>query len=95
MLNERLRGCLVAAQMTVSDVAARLGVDPKTVERWITTGRVPYPAHRRATAALLKTTEVYLWPDLLDEIRVTSTSQAELVSLYPNRGAVPGASGIG
>jgi transcriptional regulator with XRE-family HTH domain len=89
-VNERLRGCLVAAQLTVSDVAARLRVDSKTVERWVAKERVPYPAHRRAMAELLKTTEAYLWPDVLDNVRTTSTSKAELVTLYPDRGAVPG-----
>ncbi len=38
---------------------------------------------------LLRTTEAYLWPEVLDDPRVTSTSRVELVSLYPHRGAVP------
>jgi hypothetical protein len=71
------------------DLAAHVGVDVKTVERWITKGRVPYRAHRPATATLLSTTEAYLWPDVLDDPRATSTSRAELVTLYPHRGAVP------
>jgi hypothetical protein len=66
-----------------------VGVDVKTVERWISKGRVPYRAHRTATAALLRTTEAFLWPEVLDDPRATSTSRAELVALYPNRGAVP------
>ncbi|TDD13441.1 XRE family transcriptional regulator, partial [Actinomadura sp. KC06] len=31
--------------MTEAGVAARLGVDPKTVHRWVA-GRLPYPRHR-------------------------------------------------
>jgi transcriptional regulator with XRE-family HTH domain len=65
MANERLRSCLAAAKLTTSDLAAHVGVDVKTVERWIIKGRVPYRAHRTATAALLRTTEAYLWPDVL------------------------------
>jgi len=89
MANERLRSCLAAAALTATDLAAHVGVDVKTVERWIIKGRVPYRAHRTATADLLRTTEAYLWPDVLDDPRATSTSRAELVTLYPHRGAVP------
>ena len=89
MANERLRGCLTAAELTTADLAAHVGVDVKTVERWIAKGRVPYRAHRTATAALLRTTEAFLWPEVLDDPRAASTSRAELVTLYPNRGAVP------
>jgi hypothetical protein len=88
MANERLRGCLAAAELTASDLAAHVGVDVKTVERWIAKGRLPYRAHRTATATLLRTTEAYLWPDVLDDPRTTSASRAELVMLYPHRGAV-------
>ena len=89
MANERLRGCLTAAELTTADLAAHVGVDVKTVERWIAKGRVPYRSHRTATAALLRTTEAFLWPEVLDDPRAASTSRAELVTLYPNRGAVP------
>jgi hypothetical protein len=88
MANERLRGCLAAAELTTADLAAHVGVDVKTVERWITKGRLPYRAHRTATATLLRTTEAYLWPDVLDDPRTMSASKAELVMLYPHRGAV-------
>lgn len=89
MSNERLRSCIGATGLTISDVAAAAEVDPKTVERWITTQRVPHRRHRQAVASLLRTQESYLWPDLLDDARANSISQAEVVSLYPNRGAVP------
>jgi hypothetical protein len=88
MANERLRGCLAAAELTTADLAAHVGVDVKTVERWIAKDRLPYRAHRTATATLLRTTEAYLWPDVLDDPQATSTSRAELVTLYPHRGAV-------
>ena len=87
--NERLRGCMVAAQLTILDVAAQVGVDPKTVERWITTGRIPHRPHRWATASLLKTDEAYLWPDAISEKQASSASEAEVLALYPDRGAVP------
>lgn len=73
----------------MDDVAAHVQVDPKTVDRWIRTDRIPHPRHRRATAALLKSSEPFLWPSLLDDARRASATAAEFVALYPHRGAVP------
>jgi len=89
VVNERLRNSIAAVQLTLNDVAVHVRVDPKTVERWIRMDRVPHPRHRRVTAALLKTTETFLWPALLDEARQASATAAEFVALYPHRGAVP------
>lgn len=88
MTNERLRGCIAANDLTIDSVASHVGVDRKTVERWITTERVPYRHHRWETAALLNQTETYLWPTLLDDTRVQAAADAEFVHLYPHRGAV-------
>ena len=90
MANERLRSCITGARLTIAEVAAQVGVDPKTVERWIVLGRIPHRSHRWATASLLGTDEAYLWPELADEQRTQAASTSELVTLYPNRGAVPG-----
>lgn len=43
-------------------LADTVGVDIKTVERWLT-GRIPYARHRRAVARALNSTEHELWPD--------------------------------
>jgi ADP-ribose pyrophosphatase YjhB (NUDIX family) len=75
----------------ITEVAAQVGVDPKTVERWIVLGRIPHRSHRWATASLLGTDEAHLWPELADERRTQVASTSELVTLFPNRGAVPGA----
>src|SRR5690606_4168243 len=89
MPNERLRNRIAAAGLGLADVAAHVQVDPKTVERWITKDRVPHRTHRWQTAQLLETDETYLWPSVADDVRTTAASQAEFVTLYPNRGAVP------
>lgn len=89
MANERLRGCISGAGMTIAQVAELVGVDRKTVERWISTNRVPHRGHRWKTAALLKQDETYLWPTLESDARVQGASDAEFVQLYANRGAVP------
>jgi hypothetical protein len=81
--NERLRGCITGARLTIAEVATQVGVDPKTVERWIVLGRVPHRSHRWATASLLGTDEAYLWPELADERRTQAASTSELVTLTP------------
>jgi hypothetical protein len=87
--NERLRSAIAEAHATIDDVAARVGVDRKTVERWITTGRVPHARHRWATAEYIERDEAYLWPQILEEKRAIDASRAELIALYPSRAAVP------
>jgi hypothetical protein len=52
---------------------------------------VPHRSHRWATASLLGTDEAYLWPEIADDRHTQAASAAELVTLYPNRGAVSGA----
>ncbi len=89
MANERLRSSITAAGHRYESVASHIGVDPKTVERWVTLGRVPHRAHRWATAQLLGRDEGYLWPSVLQEPRTQAASEAEFVHLYPNRGSVP------
>jgi hypothetical protein len=49
-----------AHRSAMAEVAAQVGVDPKTVERWIVLGRIPHRSHRWATASLLGTDEAYL-----------------------------------
>jgi hypothetical protein len=89
MPNQRLLSSITTANLSVLDVATHVGVDPKTVERWITKARVPHRAHRWVTAKLLGTDEAYLWPETVDDLRTKSASEAEFLHLYPHRGAVP------
>ncbi|MFC7758612.1 hypothetical protein ACFQY4_11950 [Catellatospora bangladeshensis] len=42
--NDTLRSALVSAGLTTVDLATALTVDPKTVERWLSRGRLPHPA---------------------------------------------------
>ena len=86
-MNHPLARAMRSAGMNEIDVAARLGVDPKTVRRWMT-GRKPYPRHRNALASMTGWSHYDLWPDLprtadhdgqADEVRI----------VYPHRSAVP------
>lgn len=87
--NERLRGALISAGLTPADLAERVEVDPKTVERWITTGRAPHRGHRLKAAQVLGQDDVYLWPSTANSRQAVNAAQAELLTMYPNRGAVP------
>ncbi|MFV2195554.1 DUF5919 domain-containing protein [Nocardiopsis sp. LOL_012] len=89
MPNERLRAALLQRGVTPSDLADTIGVDAKSVERWITQGRTPYRRHRYATAAYLEVDEVYLWPDALPPEQAKAASQSEIVEIHPHRWSVP------
>lgn len=75
--------------MTTTDLAAEVQVDPKTVERWISNGRMPHQRHRIATARALSVEPAYLWPEAANGHRAPALGAAELVAIYPTRGAVP------
>jgi transcriptional regulator with XRE-family HTH domain len=89
MPNERLRAALLEHGLTPGALSEQIGVDNKTVERWISLGRVPYRRHRYAVAARLAVDEAYLWPDALSREQVTEASNSEVVAIYPHRSDVP------
>ena len=89
MSNERLRSAIVEAGMSLAEFGDAVGVDPKTVERWITKERVPHRAHRLKSAGVLGRTDVFLWPTTESDPRSRAAAKAEFVDLYPNRGSVP------
>ena len=86
-MNEPLRQALLRARLREDDVAARLGVDPKTVRRWLN-GRVPYPHNRAAIADLTGADETALWPDAGGPL-AARTRPDELGTIYPHRWAIP------
>jgi len=86
-VNEPLRRALLHGRLRENDVAARLGVDPKTVRRWLN-GRVPYPHNRAALADLVEADEADLWPDAGGPL-AGRTRPDELGTIYPHRWAVP------
>jgi len=86
-VNEPLRRALIRARLREDDVAARLGVDPKTVRRWLN-GRLPYPHSRSAIADLVGADEADLWPDAGRPL-APRTRPDDLGTIYPHRWAVP------
>lgn len=87
-MNDLLRRALADAHLTEADVAARLRVDPKTVQRWVA-GRVPYPRHRRPLCDLLNRTADDLWPQISAPRPPTEQPGAQILATYPHRWAVP------
>lgn len=87
-MNERLREALDSSELDETSIAIRLGVDPKTVERWIA-GRVPYPRYRRSLADLLAVDEHELWPQIAQRRALPMQESAEIQSVYAHRWAVP------
>ena len=82
-----LRRALFRARLNEEDVAAHLGVDPKTVRRWLE-GRVPYPRHRQAVSRLVEADESDLWPEI-HAARVVRSWPEEIKAVYPHQWAVP------
>jgi hypothetical protein len=88
MPNERLRAALLEHGVTPAAIGSELGVDHKTVERWIA-GRLPYRKYRYALATRLGVDESYLWPDALPRDVVGAASEAEILAVYPHRWEAP------
>jgi excisionase family DNA binding protein len=88
--NERLLDALNRAALTPTTLAEQLAVDQKTVERWITQGRIPYPRHRHQLAAALREPERWLWPHAVDDDRRANAARSEVVRVYAHRHQIPG-----
>jgi hypothetical protein len=83
-IGEPLRRALAGARLRDIDVAKTLGVDPKTVQRWLV-GRLPQPRHRWGLADLLSLHEYDLWPHLAG----VPSIGPEVHATYPHRSSVP------
>ena len=88
MPNERLRAALLERGLTPVALGDEIGVDHKTVERWLS-GRVPYRRHRYAVASRLQLDEAYLWPGALSREQVAAASDSEVLAIYAHSSDVP------
>ncbi|KUL71695.1 MULTISPECIES: helix-turn-helix domain-containing protein [unclassified Streptomyces] len=87
--NERLRAAMVAANVTIEGLADHLGIDPKSVDRWLNTDRTPHARNAEAAAKYLRADAYHLWPRLGERHRSAPTAQDEVVACYPMRSTVP------
>ncbi|MCF4122025.1 helix-turn-helix domain-containing protein [Antribacter sp. KLBMP9083] len=83
--NHHLVSLLTARRLSPADLAQRVDVDPKTVDRWLHQGRKPHPGTATRVAETLGVTVDALWPRDSDATPVHS----EIVALYPHRATSP------
>lgn len=81
----KLANLLTALHMSAADLAQRVDVDPKTVDRWLRQGRKPHPRTAARVAEALGVTVDDLWPPT----SATTVIHPEVVALYPHRAASP------
>jgi hypothetical protein len=86
--NETLRSALAESGLNTEGLAERVETDPKTVQRWISKGRLPHPRTRVAVAEVLGTEVAVLWPDIVRRT-VKVGPDREIVAAYPRRADVP------
>ncbi|MGL5811624.1 MAG: helix-turn-helix transcriptional regulator [Nocardioides sp.] len=87
MANDRLRTTLRANGYTEAGFAEEIGVDPKTVQRWITRSRCPHRNTAVRAARLLNVPATWLWPDL--DTGENGAAGGEVVGFYAHRSEVP------
>ena len=58
---------MLNAGLTPAAVASAVGVDAKTVGRWLAGESTPYPLTRVRLAQILGYDETFLWPSLVTE----------------------------
>ncbi|MGQ0773682.1 MAG: helix-turn-helix transcriptional regulator [Pseudonocardiales bacterium] len=85
--NDRLESSHRANTYSEELFADELGVDRKTVQRWITQGRTPHRNTAGRAAKLLNVPVDWLWPDL--ERVKNGLNPSEMVALYPHRSETP------
>ncbi|MDQ0991625.1 helix-turn-helix domain-containing protein [Streptomyces sp. V3I7] len=88
MPNERLRAVMAAGGWTHETLARKVGIDPKSVERWVNKDRVPRQVTALRAAELLGEDVHVLWPALWQPRKARAISP-ELVALYPHRADLP------
>ena len=84
-MNNALRRAMDERRMHSVDLAALVGVDHKTVQRWLYEGRVPHRRTALDVANALGVELEHLWPDANE----TGLVHSEVVALYPHRATVP------
>jgi hypothetical protein len=84
--NDRLAEAMAHRQLTREQVAAELGVDPRSVSRWLDDrDRIPFPVSRLALSRMLDVPVGVLWP----QVAAGPQGTEELLGLYPYRSAMP------
>lgn len=86
-MNDRLRAAMSAQGMEIEALARQVGVNPKTIQRWLG-GRLPHPRHRWKLCELLGQSEQELWPEV--SIGASGAQHtSEIVAAYAHRADAP------
>jgi transcriptional regulator with XRE-family HTH domain len=79
---------MTAKGIEIETLARTVSVDPKTVQRWLTGGRLPHPRHRWKICDIFGQSEQELWPEVsLGASGSHHTS--EIVAAYAHRADAP------
>jgi hypothetical protein len=79
--NQRLADAVRSSGRPLEDRAADVGAHPKTLERWISSGRLPHATTRGKLASLLGVPAPMLWP----EAAGAAYGISEVVGVYTTR----------
>lgn len=79
---------MLDAEVTPARLAELAEVDSKTVQRWLTENRMPYPITRHRVARALGHEETYLWPELLTDGRGGDVRRDAVSGVWPIRTAI-------
>ncbi|MCC9305843.1 helix-turn-helix domain-containing protein [Kitasatospora sp. RB6PN24] len=88
-MNTALRRAMDDARMSPRQLATRVGVTLKTVERWVADeALLPHPRNRTDASQALGVSEAMLWPSIVRSA-VKVGPDREIVAVYPYRSACP------
>jgi len=79
---------MLNAEVSALALAAAVDVDVKSVNRWVSEDRVPYPVTRVKVARILNQTDTFLWPATSSWSLGSDQRLAELQRVWPTRSAV-------
>ncbi len=79
---------MLRAQLDSVALAQAVGVDVKTVNRWLA-GRVPHRRTRAMVAGILGEAEDLLWPQTRPDLAAGGAATAEVQGAYAHRAAIP------
>ena len=84
MVNHRLRRALAKSGVDIDALAESVGVDRKTVAKWLQ-GSIPYEKNRSSVAAILAVDPIDLWPDTGVQVKAA----AEIITAWSRRSDCP------
>ncbi|MFJ8437282.1 DUF5919 domain-containing protein [Kitasatospora sp. NPDC094019] len=89
LLNNELRQAMAEASLTPRQLAGRIGVTPKTVERWVADASlVPHQKNKTDACAALGVDEQVIWPNAV-RAAIKTGPDREVLATYPYRSACP------